>query len=408
MKKITLQTLSLMALCLTMLITACSNNDHTPNVKTNYLQITADQSSFTEDDPAGIQVKLLLAFTPEKSTTVSLNIEGNDDGIVALDSKDVTFAAGEKIKTVTIKGNGKNLLADTRAMTLTMTTADDANIKLQAPLVFSVKPAVGIDPLTDAQKKVVEQFKQQTGIDLMQILGRLDGTATVKFQLDDKTLYNNGEDTRTITGHTIIALGDDATASHLTLKMKSNPLLMTDFLHDLLRKVTNKDVNEAWYQQPYPQAVMAAIRFDDNKETFDMTLNNIVVNSDATLNFIGQKTGTAMTDPVVAVPFTYDYSAWNRLKKAAEGGGKAVVDEGDTQAEYSLSDLILGGGSMDPNDYLFKSSIDSDNWENEPTDWIKPEARIDTKAGTLTFIFPIDFENGSGYTQVKVTYQLKK
>ena len=55
---------------------------------------------------------------------------------------------------------------------------------------------------------------------------------------------------------------------------------------------------------------------------------------------------------------------------------------------------------------LVYSSIDEDNWENEPSDWIEPKGMFNEK--TFSFQFPWDHVNSLGYTQIRVTYTLNE
>lgn len=399
-----------MQLCciLTLGLFAAACSESQTEKKQNYLQITASQTGMTEDDAEGVLLKLQLAYTPEQTTTVRLTLGGNEDEIVRLESSEITFEKGEKEKNVHLYSNRKHLLTENRHIEVLFAGSNDPLVQLMGTFSLTIKPAVGVDVLTEAQKQLIADYKAKTGIDLYRMLGILDGDITVTYHLDDKASHNNNLDTRSWTGKTIISLAEESTSDRIVLRMKSNPLLMTDFLRDLLYNLTVSDVYEAWYEQPYPKAVMQAIGFDRSKESFDMTLDHILLHNDRSLSFTGLKAGAMYTDSIVAVPFTYNFSAWTRLKKMAQSNGTAIVDEGDTQAEYSLSDLIARGGSLDPNDYLFTTAIDQDGWENEPSDWIKPTASIDEKAGTLTFTFPFDFANASGYSHIKVVYRLKK
>lgn len=407
MKTMTFKQLMQFFCILTLGLFATACNESKVEKKQNYLQITASQTGMTEDDTEGIQLRLQLAYTPEQNTTVQLALKGNEGDIVQLEKTEVTFQKGEKEKTLRLTSNHKNLLTEDRRIEILFAGSNDPLVQLLEGFTLTIKPAVGVDVLTEAQKKIIEDYKAKTGIDLHRLLGVLEGEITVTFHLEDKASYNKNEDTRSWSGKTILSLAEESTADNIILNMKSNPLLMTDFMHELLYHLTINDVSETWYAQPYPQAVLKAIGFDRAKETFDMTLNHIMLNDDRSLSFTGMKAGAMNTDSIVAVPFSYNFSAWTRLKDMALHNGTAIVNDGDTQAEYSLNELIAAGGSLDPNDYLFTTAIDQDGWENEPSDWIQPMAMLDEKAGTLIFVFPFDFANASGYSHIKVIYRLK-
>ena len=82
-----------------------------------------------------------------------------------------------------------------------------------------------------------------------------------------------------------------------------------------------------------------------------------------------------------------------------------LVQEGDNMVEASVSDLIEEGITLNPVCLVY-SSIDEDNWENEPSDWIEPKGMFNEK--TFSFQFPWDHVNSLGYTQIRVTYTLNE
>ena len=98
-------------------------------------------------------------------------------------------------------------------------------------------------------------------------------------------------------------------------------------------------------------------------------------------------------------------AACSAQKPMADEGGTILVQEGDNMVEASVSDLIEEGITLNPVCLVY-SSIDEDNWENEPSDWIEPKGMFNEK--TFSFQFPWDHVNSLGYTQIRVTYTLNE
>ena len=99
------------------------------------------------------------------------------------------------------------------------------------------------------------------------------------------------------TGKTVITLSEDATAEQPILKMTNNPMGLTEFMYDMLRKETVEN-DMYWYYDveegevnPY-MAMMELIGLSKTSlETFEMTLDNIRVdlpqNGVSNVEFLG-------------------------------------------------------------------------------------------------------------------------
>ena len=112
---------------------------------------------------------------------------------------------------------------------------------------------------------------------------------------------------------------------------------------------------------------------------------------------------------VTGIPFTYDYSAWNRLLQEKEKGTVVEIEEEGKLVGYTINDDFLAmGGSLNPNKFLGVSDISSDSFGNNPSDWVAPSAALDLVKGTLSFTFPWDYADGYGYEQVRVVYTLRR
>lgn len=384
--------------------TSCSSDDdNNSQTQSNGVSMTVSgSSSIAEDDTEGITVDVMLAYAPTSQQTITLSLTGNDNDIARIDPTVLNISAGQKTAQFKIFSNNKSLLLENCVLTVNATFSDN-NMKLSgsAPQV-TITPKADMPALTDAQKQLIEGYKTKYGIDLTKVLGKIKVSSTVTFNDDDKATYNEGNDTKEYTGATIITLSDEATADKPVLKMTSNPMGLTTFLYDMLRKQTVDD-NEYFMQMPYNSAVMAALNYDATKETFEVTLDGIAIDpTTGNLDFTAVRLNE-YEEPITIVPFDYTYSVWERLKSKAEAGESVTVDDGEEQASYTLTELINDYGvTLNPSVYLGTTTIDTNYWENNL--YVTPSGKIDFKNGSMTFTFPWDFQQASGYERINVSY----
>lgn len=384
--------------------TSCSSDDdNNSQTQSNGVSMTVSgSSSIAEDDTEGITVDVMLAYAPTSQQTITLSLTGNDNDVARIDPTVLTISAGQKTAQFKIFSNNKSLLLENCVLTVNATFSDN-NMKLSgsAPQV-TITPKADMPALTDAQKQLIEGYKTKYGIDLTKVLGKIKVSSTVTFNDDDKATYNEGYDHKIFTGATIITLSDEATADKPVLKMTSNPMGLTTFLYDMLRKQTVDD-NEYFMQMPYNAAVMAALNYDATKETFEVTLDGIAIDpTTGNIDFTAVRLNE-YEEPITIVPFDYTYSVWERLKSKAEAGESVTVDDGEEQASYTLTELINDYGvTLNPSVYLGTTTIDTNYWENNL--YVSPAGEIDFKNGSMTFTFPWDFQQASGYEQINVSY----
>lgn len=400
MKKVTSIILSLLAV---FAFVACSNDDTVAPAMSNGVQMTADKASIAIDDDAAITVNVLLANTLTADATITLSLSGNDDNVATLDPETVTMHAGEKTASFKVVPNKDAKIIDNRVITVNATFSN-ANMKLSGePLQLTITPSSSMPELTAEQKALIQGYKEKYNIDLVKVLGKVKVNTTVTFNEDDKETYNNGSATRAIEGYTVITLSQYATADQPVLKMVSNPMGVTDFNYELFRKVT-VDNTEYFLASPYSAAAVQASGYDFANETFTCVLDSIVLNpADGTLSFTATRQN-AYGDNLVTVPFQYGFTAWDRLWAKAQAGEEAEVNNGDAGKEMvALTDIIEMGGSLNPATYLFCTGIDADGWNNE-ANYATPAGHIDFATGKMTFTYPWDFTNASGYEIVKAVY----
>ncbi|MBR5324160.1 MAG: DUF4929 family protein [Muribaculaceae bacterium] len=393
-------------------LTSCANDDDDKTKMTNYVQLsvnggTAGVTTIAEDATEPVVVDVLLSYFVEEATTINFALTGNEGDVLRLENSVIEIPANTKTAQVKVYSNNRNSLIAEQSVTLTIASSSNDKIVLSNPWVIKVTPVAQEVDLTEEQKALIAGYKENLGIDLYRMLGKLNCSVKVNFQIDDKELFNNGNDSRTFTGETIITLSENATAEKPVLKMVSNPMGMNDFMFEMLRKNSTEDVWESWYYMPYQMAVMNAVGYtpgDDDKyyvastETFEMTLDNISI-EDGEIKFVAEGPD-AYGDLIDLVPFEYNYSLWNKLQAKS---GEVLVVDGE---EMEVSQLIEEGASLDPKVYLFLTTITEDSWENDPSDWVEPSASYDFENGTFKFVFPFDMANSSGYQNAEVTYTM--
>ena len=402
-------------------LTSCANDDDDKTKMTNYVQLsvnggTAGVTTIAEDATEPVVLDVLLSYFVEEATTINFALTGNEGDILRLENSVVEIPANTKTAQVKVYSNNRNSLIAEQSVTLTIASSSNDKIVLSNPWVIKVTPVAQVGDLTEEQKALIAGYKESLGIDLYRMLGKLNCSVKVSFPYvdgDDKNSFNDGNDSRTFTGETIITLSENATPEKPVLKMVSNPMGMNDFMFEMLRKHTTEDVWESWYSAPYSMAVMNAVGYtpgDDDKyyvastETFEMTLDDISI-EDGEIKFVAEGPD-AYGDLIDLVPFEYNYSLWNKLQAKSE----EVVEvdesgEGD-MAEYTLGELFEYGASLDPKEYLFTTTISEDGIENDPSDWVEPSASYDFENGTFKFVFPFAMTNTYGYLNVEVTYSM--
>ncbi len=404
MKKTFLLLFALIGIAMSATLASCSSDEPTPQMK-NYVAMSTSDATLSEDNVEGITINILLGHAADADQTITLSLQGNDDDVVSLQPSTIQIAKGQKEATFKLVANNKSLLTANRVVTINATFSD-ANAVLQQPLAITVTPASDMPTLSAEQLALIEGYKERYNIDLMRIIGKHDVQTTVTFNDDDKETYNGGATTRTLTGKTIITLSDYATAEKPVLKITSNPMGMTAFSYEIFRKITVED-EEYFLQTPYGAAAVQASGYDFSNEQFTCELDSIVIDpTNFTLSFTAHRPD-AYGDDMVTVPFQYGFTAWDRLKAKADAGeeveinaGEEVeINDGETNTLYALSDVISMGGSLNPADYLFASTIDTDAWD-DAANYVTPAGSIDFSNGRISFSFPWDFTNASGYQRI--------
>lgn len=399
-------------LCVAMLtlLLASACNEKEEEQMTNQLSLSIEgQSEMAENDKEVINVKAALSFTPQKDVTVELNLTGNDGDVVKLSESKLVFKAGEKVKNITVTSNDKHLVKGQRAMTLSVLSTSDANVKALEPVSFVIKQDSDIPQLTAKQQQLIKGYKDKFGIDLMRFIGKLKVRAEVVYCNDDKAEWFGGKDKDVFEGYTIITLSDKATANKPILKMTENAMGLNSFFYNLLLRKTLED-KVYFCDQPYGQAVSKVLKFDRKKEYFKTALDNIVLKpTKGTISYLAMAKDLYDT-PIKTVPFIFEFSAWNKLQEIAKKGNVTVeVKTSADEKPFNVTitdDVLIAGGSIDPYRWFCRSTLIKDDYGKDPSNWFMPTAKFDLKKGTMSFDFPYDFDEASDYMQFHVTYFL--
>ena len=407
MKFIKTSTLLLFIACIT---AACSNDDKSDVEMTNGVALSVVGNAFmAEDDTEGITLHVLMAFAPSKDETIEIVMTGNEGDIVRMDHNTLHFKAGQKEATVKVLSNAKHVLSVPKTLSIRVGNTSNPRIKAADDGVkITITPDSDIPTLTSQQLQLIEGYKQKYGFDLTTLLGKVPVEATVSFNTADKESNFKGQSQATFKGFSIITLSEKATEETPVLKMVDNPMGLTSFFYDVLKRKTVED-HEFFLKQPYGNAIVQAIKYDAAKEQFSVTLDDIkLVPSSGKIDFIVERPNV-YDEKIHALPFVYYFSAWERVKKLRDEGATVYIKENGKNVGYQVTDeFLLAGGSIDPLRWLAVSDVSRDTFKNSPSDWIEPKGNFDFTKGTMTFVFPWDFDTANGYEQVRVTYTMHR
>lgn len=383
----------------------------------NYVQLSVKGSSGSSllvesDEP--LTVDVLTATTSEQDETIEFELVNNaaDGGeVLRAEGAVLTLKAGEKQGSFLIYSNHPEDFVDPQTVVVRMKQATSERMVGWNELSIVVNPNPTIGDLTEEQRELIEGYQEKYGLNLNRFIGELSCNTLVSFSEYD---YGNpvaGDNTeRRFAGTSIITLSEYATADVPVLKMTFNPMGLTDFFYEAMRKLTFED-SEYWLLDPFSSGLAGLVKFDVATDKFSMTLDSLVIDPrQKTISILAD--GVDLYDtPIKRVPFQYTFTAWERAQQLAKEGAVLSVDENGTIRQYPLQDVITGTGTMvtaytlDPADFLGISDIGADMYEDGS--YFQPEGHYDVDAGTLTFAFPWDYLNYSGsYTRIQVTYTL--
>lgn len=371
-------------------LAGCEPSGNTDYLGTNYIYLSSEAGKTTllgaSDDVINLNVSLSSAL--KKDLVLNFEVEGTNSSAIELIGNPVTIPAGSKTASFTVSVDSTDGLTE-KANNFKVSLNDA--VELPEAVVYMsdfsfVVVVLPIPDLTAEQNNIVNRYLSTTGINLAEYLGEVN--VTVEYTGFD----NENEvplDPVTFTDKSIITLSEESTEELPVLKMIYNPMGIQDKMYETLRSVTVED-SEYWTNAEYypvNTALMEKISWNANsQESFLTTLDGIKVNADKTVEFLG--TGADQYgDEIIIVPFSYDFTAYNR--------------------ELLLSDEEIGrdentlDATANPAFHLNNYGVEEDYLEYG--NWVEAEASISAEALTFTFCVYM-CANDYDYTKIVATY----
>lgn len=381
------------ALCAGMV--SCEKTPDNSYEGTNYIYLSSDNTSMYGMEGESITVNVMLTTSLDEDAEINFEVKGGE-GIVELEGNPVLIPAGETTASFDIKCVEGIDIAENTVLSVDLLSGPE-KLAVRDPFQFTVIAFSNPD-LSEEQLKVVADYYEATGIDLTRYIGLIN-VDVVYTSIDPDT---EEPVTKNISGSTAIVLSDASEPGKPVLTMTSNAMGLQDEFYSILRSCTVG--NDDWYldatdeiKQDYGvmcyTTLCNAINWSaESEEVFTMALDNIVLNADKTVSFLGTKVEDE-EDPesgvITVVPFDFSFSAYDR-EKAAIADGSLVPD-----------DTWLYDCTADPDALFNYSDVTKDTYESFGT-WIAPEASISNEK--LEFVFSTDYTLAYDYMRIVATY----
>lgn len=390
---------------MSLMLVACGSddNDGGSSIK-NFWTLTKESKTLYDNDTEGVQLTVTLAYTAEDDITLVPTLSGDGEYLSAfeLSTSTVVIKKGQKTANFSVRAKENKVISKNGALSVGFQALSSLNAG--EAVSVSVAPKYEVE-LTEAQMQLIRKWQEAYGIDVRRFIGSLGVESTVTFNTDDKDYYNNGEETSVFSDLCPVTISEKATEKDIVLRMEGNALGLRDFLYRMLQAQTSKD-EDFWMSNTHNADLLKAISFDSANEEFSVSLDVTVDPKTKSIAFVSS-IENPYGDIIANVPFEFSYTAWNRQKKMADEGGKFIMDNGEESAEeITMAEAIEQGITLNPAYYLVNSGIDADQWEAEPSLYVKPTASYDDTL--MTFTFPWDFMNASGYEKVVVKISLNE
>lgn len=420
MKKYFAYAMTLLAACF---VSACSDDEEPAGYTgKNGVTLTVQSGNTTliEDEDAAVTVSVALDRAYDTDIKLTVDVQGKESERLLINPQPVTITAGNTSATFQVTSAKLGNLNEQLQYTLSVTNLQ-SDMELVNTVNINLRARTSADDLTEAQKALVESWKANYGIDVTKWIGQIPVAGDVTEPGDGLASFSKPKNT-TITGASVITLGEGCTEDKIVLKMVDNPMGLTAFLYDWFRRNTVEDSENFANEDGWSIGLMNKINWNkDTQETFNVSLDGIEIdltqtNEDGSFNITYVKEGTAYIlgldgtplmytyDEEVGpeamtyskeswIPFKYEFTAWTRLQQ--------LVAEGDEEAlEYAVS-----SATSDPEYFLLNSSVNEDGFDSEENNYyVKPSGSIDFATGKMTFTFPADHQYAGGYSRVNVTY----
>lgn len=232
-----------MLLLLIAAFSGCSESDEREYMGKNsiYIRTEGDPVILAMDnEPLKATLMLIRAYDKDVSLEIDVKYltEGVED-LVTVNPAVVTIPAGEKSVDFEIISNDKEGVEDKVYLEIGIKyPLPEADMgKVEEVLRVVVKPYMEAEDLTEEQQALLEGYKAK-GLDLTKWIGVIPVRVSVEVPPTDglESLINGMK--KVYTGKTVITLSEDATAEQPILKMTNNPMGLTEFMYDMLRKET--------------------------------------------------------------------------------------------------------------------------------------------------------------------------
>ena len=378
--------------CITAALLSLAGCEETGNdfTGTNYIYLETKDGKTTlfETDSEPLTVEVMLTKALEEDLQITFELAG-PEGVVELSGNPLTIKAGEKTASFSVVSLNANVLESSATYKIGISSLLPEGVQLKEPLQFVVSPMTS-EALTDEQKAILDAYKTTSGVDLAKYIGAVNVSVEyVGFDNENEVPL----DPVTFTGKTLITLSESSTSELPVLKMLSNPMGIQDKMYATLRAMTveNSDWCDAEYY-PDNTGLMNAINWNaESQEVFSMSLDGIKVNADKTIEFLG--TGADQYgDEIVIVPFEYDFTAFEREKKAVADGTFVK------QEEYAFD------CTANPAYHVNNTTIEYDYCEyGEEGNYVEASASVSDESMIFTFCAYM-CNNDYDYTRIVATY----
>lgn len=379
--------------------TACKKNEaqNKPYEGVNKVYLETEKDPLvTVGDNGKIKVIVRTAVRLDNDASFRFSIKGKEgasDEWLMVEDESVVIKKGERETSFYVSA-GKNVenAPELSEFVLDLPELPMKNMELESTLSLRLLN-ISVPALTEAQKALIEGYKAK-GMDITPFLGKVDVRSSVFIPAGGNIAAFEKEDTKEYEGFSIITLSENATAEMPVLKMVYNAMGINEFFYYMLRKHTVEN-DENWYGEfagPLYAEVMNLIKWNkESVEKFSTSLDNIRINSDSGIEYLGTLLDS-YDDEYTAVPFTFEFSAWDRLKK--------LVDEGNEKA----IECKEGGATSEPRAYINRYDVVENAINDEELPAIK--GSIDFAAKTMSFSF-LTSGDLTNYIRVTTEYKAK-
>ena len=395
---------------------ACSDDDNAPQqLGPNYIDLSTESATtFNEDSEVPVEVTVTLARPVGAPATVNIELTNNEEGILAIDYPAVKFNVNEQVKTFKIVSNKKEALIEKRVIGVRVKDFSDPSMgTMQNGFDLTVNPAANMPEITEGQSALLDGYKENLGIDVRRMLGKLDCKVKVIYPKDEvgeegETVFSKTE-VQEYKTQSVVTLSDKSTAEKPVLSMPDNALGLTSVFH----KVLNKEISISNQVGTSYPSVAAVLKYDEKTETFAMSLDSLVIEDNGNITFM-KRFINEYDEQAHKIPFVFNYSAWERQLQMAKDSvlvdiivkDPATGDIWYSAPETPMQDVIDNEGiTFNPYNFIAGSDPSVDGWE---TGIFKaPIAHYDFVNGTMSFRFCWDHSNSSDWTIIEVSYSLR-